>query len=68
MAAVGICLFIVGLASGAAGIFVYIKKRVINKPDDRIDMVEQYGENPNYNNDSGTAYENISSSEPSDQS
>ncbi|XP_048762219.2 uncharacterized protein LOC125670858 [Ostrea edulis] len=67
MAAVGICLFIVGLAMGAAGIYVYINKKLTYNPGDRIDLVEQYGENPNYSDVSETTNENIPDSESSGQ-
>ncbi|XP_061191548.1 uncharacterized protein LOC133199694 [Saccostrea echinata] len=49
MAAVALSLFIAGLAIGILGLYFYNYKKAI-KSGDNIDLVEQYGDNPNYDN------------------
>lgn len=49
LAGASIALFIVGLAIGVGGIYLY-RYRKERQATDNIDLVQQFGENPNYNN------------------
>lgn len=49
LAGASIALFIVGLAIGVGGLYLY-RYRKDSQATDNIDLVQQYGENPNYNN------------------
>lgn len=58
MAGASIALFIVGLAIGVGGLYLY-RYRKDSQATDNIDLVQQYGESPNYNNLESENYDEI---------